>query len=123
MVCCARSSAPSFHSLDIPLLRKGDKLGSKACALLIQPVTRAEIDQVLHNIDDNKASGLGGSKRVFFKKTWHTIQNEVHDDVLKFFISFKILKQFNCTPITLVPKSSNPSTIKDYRPIACCSRI
>uniref|UniRef100_A0A0V0I001 Putative ovule protein n=1 Tax=Solanum chacoense TaxID=4108 RepID=A0A0V0I001_SOLCH len=32
-----------------------------------------------------------------------------------------MLKAINCTSITLVPKIPNPSTVKEYRPIECCT--
>ena len=32
-----------------------------------------------------------------------------------------MIPAFNSTSITLVPKNQNPTYIKDYRPISCCS--
>ena len=31
-----------------------------------------------------------------------------------------MLPAFNATSVALVPKSKNPSSIKDFRPISCC---
>lgn len=35
----------------------------------------------------------------------------------------KLLKALNNTVVTLVPKTPKPETIKDFRPIACCTII
>lgn len=40
---------------------------------------------------------------------------------MHFFDMGQILKQWNCTIITLVPKVQNPFYVKEYRPIACCT--
>jgi len=32
----------------------------------------------------------------------------------------KLYKVVNCTYVTLLPKVPNPSSIREYRPIACC---
>ena len=40
-----------------------------------------------------------------------------------FFSSGKLLKEFNTTIITLVPKVSNTSTMGDFRPISCCNTM
>ncbi|XP_039024922.1 uncharacterized protein LOC120158052 [Hibiscus syriacus] len=49
------------------------------------------------------------------------------DDFIKatifFFQEASILPVFNYTIISLIPKLQNPSTVKDYRPISCCSVV
>lgn len=37
-----------------------------------------------------------------------------------FFKSGHLLKEWNSTAISLIPKTSNPSRLEDFRPIACC---
>ena len=53
----------------------------------------------------------------------HIVGNDVCAAVKSFFESGRLLKEFNCTAITLVPKSSTPSKLSDYRPISCCNII
>lgn len=43
--------------------------------------------------------------------------------VLQFFENGKLLKEINCTTVTLIPKVSNSSYVEEFRPIACCSTI
>nr|XP_009803537.1 PREDICTED: uncharacterized protein LOC104248885 [Nicotiana sylvestris] len=51
------------------------------------------------------------------------LQPITREEVLQFFESGKLLKEVNCTTITLVPKVANPTYLKDYMPIACFSTI
>lgn len=39
----------------------------------------------------------------------------------EFFTLGKLHKAINFTTVTLLPKVPNPSSIKEYRPIACCT--
>lgn len=41
--------------------------------------------------------------------------------VQEFFSTGRMHKALNCSLITLIPKSGEAKTIKDWRPIACCS--
>lgn len=43
------------------------------------------------------------------------------EEVKDFLKSGKLHKVVNCTGVTLSSKFLNPSTIKEFRPIACCS--
>ena len=71
----------------------------------------------------DKAPGPDGYTVGFFQKMWPVVENDVCAAVKSFFDSGRLLKEFNCTAITLVPKSSAPSKLSDYRPISCCNFI
>lgn len=43
--------------------------------------------------------------------------------ILLFMGSGHLLPQWNNTSITLVPKVKTPTTVKEYRPIACCTVV
>ncbi|XP_075098979.1 uncharacterized protein LOC142175873 [Nicotiana tabacum] len=72
-------------------------------------------------IDDNKAPGCDGYNSFFFKKTWHILGEKVTAVVIKFFENADMCKAINCTTIILIPKVKNPTNIKDFRPISCCT--
>ena len=86
-------------------------------------VTHEEIKNALFSIDDSKAPGPDGFSSLFFKRAWSIVGNEVCDAVVDFFTNGCILREINCTIIALVPKDPNPSSMHDYRPIACCNTI
>lgn len=80
-----------------------------------------EIVESLKAIGDDKAPGIDGYNAVFFKKSWRIIGRQVTSSIKQFFSSTKMYKPINCATITLIPKISKPTTVKEYRPIACCS--
>lgn len=63
------------------------------------------------------APGIDGFNALFFKKAWPAVKGDIYDAVKEFFATK------NCTTITLVPKVQNPSYVKEYRPIACCTLV
>lgn len=65
--------------------------------------------------------GSDGFSSKFFKCAWSVIGEEVTGAIQDFFRTGRLLKSVNTTIVTLIPKSSTASTIKEYRPIACCS--
>lgn len=91
--------------------------------MLCSAVSDAEIKQAVFSIDDTKAPGIDGYNSVFFKKTWGIIGGDICKAVREFCTSGKLLKAFNSTAVTLLPKCSNPSSIKEYRPIACSNVV
>ena len=60
------------------------------------------------------------SQAVFLRKSWHIVVKDVVDAVQDFFRHGKILKEFNITAITLIPKIISPVAVANFRPIACC---
>uniref|UniRef100_A0A803PT35 Reverse transcriptase domain-containing protein n=1 Tax=Cannabis sativa TaxID=3483 RepID=A0A803PT35_CANSA len=51
------------------------------------------------------------------------VENEVCEAVISFLETGKILKEINSTVITFFHKIKCPSTVKDFRPIACCNVV
>lgn len=89
--------------------------------MLIRPVSKDEVKQALMGINDNKAPGCDGFNAHFFKKLWILIGEEVTHAVLQFFETTEIYRAINCTVITLIPKIKNPSSVKEFLPISCCT--
>ena len=71
----------------------------------------------------DKAPGPDGYTAGFFQKLWPVVGTDVCAAVRSFFESGRLLKEFNCIAITLVPKSGSPSKLTDYRPISYCNII
>ncbi|XP_060195128.1 uncharacterized protein LOC132624352 [Lycium barbarum] len=57
------------------------------------------------------------------ERQWHVVQEDVYEVVLSFLKTGKLLQAWNCTAVTLVPKVQNPTHVKDFRPIACCTTL
>lgn len=82
--------------------------------------SRDEIIEVLASIKNDKSPGNDGFTSYFFKAGWSIVGNDFVKAVMNFFKSSRILREVNTTCITLVPKVDNPTSLGEYRPIACC---
>ena len=89
------------------------------CSDLIKEVTREEMQAAVFSIPPDKAPGPDGFNGFFFRKVWHIIGEDEMTAIRSFFLSGKLLKVYNHSSITLVPKVANPMSPKDYRPISC----
>ncbi|KAM3359478.1 hypothetical protein P3S68_019188 [Capsicum galapagoense] len=94
------------------VVRNGNVLNKAQQLKLIKPVTRQEVLYALNAIDGNNAPGCDGMNACFFQKAWPIIGTEVTDAVLEFL-----------TSVTLIPKVKNSTTIKEFRPISCCTTM
>lgn len=90
---------------------------------LVKPVIRDEIVVALSSIHSTKSPGPDGFNSYFFKFSWSIVGDDFVAAVQNFFKSGKMLKEINCTFITLLAKCDNPSTIGYFRPISCCNVI
>lgn len=90
---------------------------------LIKSFTADEVEQALKNVGDSKAPGEDGFNSFFFKKVWLFIGEEVTTAVLDSFQTNIIYAPINRTSVILIPNVQHSITIKDYRPISCCTTI
>lgn len=95
---------------------------SEAEALCIA-VTTNEVKNVLFSFKPDKSPGPDGFNNFFFMKYWYVVGKDVVDAVIEFFENGSMLKQINNTIIALIPKIKNPTCLKDFRPISCCSTV
>ncbi|XP_026396164.1 uncharacterized protein LOC113290791 [Papaver somniferum] len=110
------SSNTSLCNLSFNACIQRDDVGE-----LIKLVTREEIVASLHSIGYSKAPGPDGFSSHFFKSCWPLVGYDLVVVVQNFFHKSKLLKEVNCTFITLIAKKKNPSCVSDYRPISCCN--
>nr|GEW69226.1 hypothetical protein [Tanacetum cinerariifolium] len=92
-------------------------------AYMVRYIYVDEIKSALFNINGNKVPGSDGFSSYFFKSSWAVIGEDLCKAVKEFFISCKLLKEVNSIIVVLVPKSSTPKLVSDYRPIACCNVV
>nr|XP_009592378.1 uncharacterized protein LOC104089235 [Nicotiana tomentosiformis] len=70
----------------------------------------------------DKAPGVDGFPNEYFTKHWE-VGNDICDATRQFFTTGEMHRGINGTAVTLIPKVQNPSHVKDYRPIACCTTL
>ena len=86
--------------------------------MLTEPFEEQEIKEAVWHCDNNKSSDLDGVSLGFIKKHWYLLVNDVVGAVKYFHKEGKIPKGCNASFITLIPKSENPQSLEDYRPIS-----
>lgn len=86
-------------------------------------ITNDNIKKTIFEMSNDKAPWPNGFGALFFKATREIIGNDVCKAIQQFFAIRHLLKELNCTIISLVPKCENPSSCKDFRPISCCNVI
>ena len=90
---------------------------------LEKPVTAEEIKTSMLGINGEKAPRPDGFTAHFFKAAWSIVGDDLSKAVQYFFQTTKLPSAFNSTAIALVPKCSNPNSIRDFRPISCCTVV
>ncbi|KAL2897054.1 hypothetical protein RDABS01_038837 [Bienertia sinuspersici] len=90
---------------------------------LTREFSNSEIKQALFSIPGAKAPGPDGFNSTFYKEAWPQIGDEISNTIRDFFTHGKMLKQINCTKLTLIPKIQFPQSVSEFRPIACCNTI
>ncbi|KAK2401903.1 hypothetical protein QL285_051464 [Trifolium repens] len=113
----------NMKGIDIVAMRDGPQLTSDQRMMLVAPIQETEIFKALKSIGDLKAPGLDGYGAMFFKASWNIIKLDVIAAVQEFFVEGKIYNAINSTFVTLIPKHTAAKTIKEYRPISCCTTI
>lgn len=96
-------------------LTDGDRLSIE------RQVTSKEVYEALMQMAPNKAPGPDGMPALFFQKFWVFVGPTVVKMVTDFFETGVLPPNINKTLITLIPKVSQPESLKDLRPISLCN--
>ncbi|GKD77254.1 putative RNA-directed DNA polymerase, eukaryota, reverse transcriptase zinc-binding domain protein [Tanacetum coccineum] len=93
-------------------------LFSEDVTVLQQQATFDEIRKDVWDCGSSKSSGPDGFSFLFIKTYWDLFEDDIVNFVNHFMKSGTMPKGTNSAFITLIPKTSNPILIKDYRPIS-----
>ncbi|GJS81365.1 RNA-directed DNA polymerase, eukaryota [Tanacetum coccineum] len=85
---------------------------------LEKPVSSDEIRKAVWSCGENKSLGPDGFTFEFFRKYWDSIGPDMCVAVEWFFRHNSFAKGCNASFITLIPKSQDPKTVSDFRPIS-----
>ncbi|KAL2937102.1 hypothetical protein RDABS01_020551 [Bienertia sinuspersici] len=105
------------------IVDRGPRFDAQQAQMLTHHVTDEEIKKAMFSIPGKKAPGPDGFNSTFFKESWHITGPEVCEAVRDFFVHGRMLKEVNCTRLTLIPKVSHPNSVTEFRPIACCNTV
>jgi hypothetical protein len=85
---------------------------------LISPFLTGEIDNIIRHLPLDKAPSPDGFNGSFSKKCWSIIKEDFYKLCQDFFDGCVNLESINGSFITLIPKTNNPETVNDFRPIS-----
>uniref|UniRef100_A0A803NPT5 DUF4283 domain-containing protein n=1 Tax=Cannabis sativa TaxID=3483 RepID=A0A803NPT5_CANSA len=101
------------------VLINGPTVTSQQRDIHLKPITDEEIKKAIFAIPRAKAPGPDGYSSSFFQDNWNLVGVDICDIVRSFLHYGKILKEINCTALTIILKVRCPNTPGDFRPIAC----
>ena len=81
-------------------------------------LTRDEIRKVIFEMKSLKALGPNGFPALFYKHYWETIGDQIVSTTQSFFRDGRLLKEFNQTFISLIPKKKGACNFNQFRPIS-----
>lgn len=90
---------------------------------LIRPVEHNEIKIALFSMNPNKAPGMNGMTPLFFQSFWHIVGQDICLAINSFFTSSFMLRAFNHTLLSFIPKIQHPTKISKFRPISQCNVV
>lgn len=88
---------------------------------LIRIPSDVEIKNATFSIHAEKAPGPDGFTAGFFQSFWTIIETDLVEEIKEFFQTSIFPVKMNETHIRLIPKSTSPKRVADYRPIALCN--
>ena len=90
-----------------------------SAAGLVAPISAEEIISALQAFPNDKVSGPDEYTKEFFVAAWPVVGAEFIISVQSFFIFGFLPTGVNATILSLIPKTEEVQTMRDYRPIAC----
>ncbi|OMO53991.1 reverse transcriptase [Corchorus capsularis] len=99
------------------------KLNLDQVDFLESPFTEKEVWEAIDSCDGNKSPGPDGFNLNFFKSYWRAVKEEVMIFMEDFHRTGSFDRRINSSFITLIPKCSGASSLKDYRPICLVGSI
>lgn len=106
-----------------PLPSRFPKLPASSIALLSTPVTRAEVHSALFDMSPLKSPGVDGLHAMFFQQQWLIVGESLFREVQRVLAGGPLEPQLNRTLIALIPKTTSPQSLKEFRPISLCTTV
>jgi ribonuclease HI len=88
---------------------------------LLKKISEEEVYRALHDMAPLKAPGPDGFTAGFFQKNWSIIGKDICHAILVTLNSGVLPPFLKQTNIALIPKTKNPVSVTDFRPISLCN--
>jgi hypothetical protein len=108
---------PKLDGLDFTPIK------AEEAAWLERPFEEEEITMVVRNMNGDKSPGPDGFPMTFYHACWHIIKDDLLAVFGELYTEGSIERSINATFLTFIPKKSNATEVRDYRPIALVSSV
>lgn len=109
------------HDLDSLFVGFHGRVSEEMNGSLVRQVIDEEIKRAAFAVKGSSAPGEDGLTGVFYQKFWHIVGPKLSEEIHEFFRYSVLPSGWNHTQISLLPKVSNPTCMKDMMPISLCS--
>ena len=89
----------------------------------MRPIELEEVEEVVMQMEKGTALRPDGFTVDFYQFFWDIVKEEVREIVEESRKSKRILKAFNATFLTLIPKEQGTNSPEKFRPISLCNVI
>ncbi|KAL6204881.1 hypothetical protein ACLB2K_022148 [Fragaria x ananassa] len=86
-------------------------------------ISEEQVFKALKQMHPSKAPGPDGFSPVFYQQFWNVVGTDVVAAVREFLNSKELLREINCTWVTLILKVKSPEYVTQLRPISLCNVI
>lgn len=88
---------------------------------LLKPFSGEEVSYAMFQMNPLKSPGPDGFSAGFYQQSWGVVGEDVTKAVLDVLNGGLVDAGINSTYICLIPKSTSPSNVSDFRPISLCN--
>lgn len=92
-------------------------------SILMKVPTREEIKETLFQMQNLKAPEPNVFPALFYKEFWPIAGDAITDVVISFFTDEYFTKEANNSFIVLILKTTNPTSVNNFRPISLCNVV
>ncbi|WOL17755.1 hypothetical protein Cni_G26548 [Canna indica] len=85
------------------------------------PFSLDGISMAVKSLGKGKTTGPDGYTDEFYQTYWNIISNSFFHAFSEFYENFALPNGWNDIDLIFIPKTNNPSSVRDYRPISLCN--
>ena len=91
--------------------------------MLMHPIDKLEVEEAVFQMETGKALGPDGFTIDFFQSCWDLVKEELWKVVEESRRIGRVVKAFNATFLSLIPKENGADTLGKFQPISLCNMV
>lgn len=91
--------------------------------MLKRKIEQMEVEEIVFQMEKGKAPGPDGFRIDFFQNCWDLVKEELWEVVEESRRTKRVLKDFNATFLSLIPKEQGADSPGKFQPISLCNVV